>query len=100
MSIFKLMRHYFPHKNWRARLAVNSAACTIWMLWVFSTLFLITTVILLVRGGTFAQFLGCAGVAAVLFLASFLFLPEARRLHEIRRVMNNSILFGESGHEV
>jgi hypothetical protein len=100
MTIFELMQHYFPRKNWRARLATNSAASTIFTLWMFAATFLIGALILLFRDGSLLLCAIFGGVAVMCFAISFLWLTEAKRLHEIRRVMNNSILFGDNNRDL
>jgi len=100
MSIFELMAHYIPHKNFRSRLGMNSAASNIWICWLLSGMCFVTAVALLFRAEEFLFVLGLMGAGAVLFALSFSFLPEAMRLHEIKRITKNEILFGETTHEV
>jgi len=100
MSIFELMAHYIPHKNFRVRLAMNSAASNIWICWLLSGMCFVTAVALQFRAEGSLFVLGFVGAGATLFALSFLFLPEAKRLHEIKRIMKNEILFGETTHEV
>jgi hypothetical protein len=90
------MGHYLPHRNWRVRLAMNGAATNIYTCWLLSVLSLFTSAVLLIRGAALLTvlILVCAGVA--LFALSFLFFPEAKRLHEIKRIVKNEILFGEN----
>lgn len=89
--MFSLMRFYIIHKNWRARLALNSAAKRIWLCWIISFL----CVAGLVLGIAFRSLdthsgLVLAAVAVASFAASFLFLPEARRLHAVRTASENT----------
>lgn len=100
MLIFELMAYYIPHRNWRARLAMNSATSNIWTFWVLSMVNLLAAFVILIREGVCLNFLVLVCVGAALFAVSFLFLPEAKRLHEIQRIVNNEILFGETKNEV
>lgn len=90
--MLSLMRFYIPHKNWRARLALNSAASNIWLCWVISLLFVAG----LALGAAFrsldtgsALLMGAAAVAS--FAASFAFLAEAKRLHAVRLAAGNAV---------
>jgi hypothetical protein len=90
--MLSLMRFYILHRNWRARLALNSAASNIWLCWVISFHFLAG----LALGVAFcsldtgsALLIGAAAVAS--FAASFAFLAEAKRLHAVRLAAGNAI---------
>jgi uncharacterized membrane protein len=100
MSIFDLMAHYIPHRDWRVRLAMNGAATNIYMCWLLSVACLFTAVVLLIRAVAFPTvfiFL-CVGVA--LFVCSFVFYSEAKRLHKINRIVKNEVLFGKPSNDV
>jgi hypothetical protein len=90
--MLSLMRFYVLHKNWRARLALNSAASNIWLCWIISLLFVAG----LAWGAAFrsldkgsALFLGATAVAS--FAASFAFLAEAKRQHAVRLAAGNAV---------
>lgn len=93
--MIELMRSYIPHKNWRARLALNQAASYIWLCWVISFVFLAGLVI----GATFQSLdtvsaLLLASVAVASLATSFAFLSEAKRVHAIRVAARNEVFFG------
>jgi hypothetical protein len=90
--MFSLMRFYILNKNWRARLALNSAASNIWLCWIISFLFVAGLAIgVVIRSvDTGSALLMCA-VAAASFAASFAFLAEAKRLHAVRLAAGNAL---------
>lgn len=95
MSIFKLMAYYIPHNNFKSRLGQNSAASSIWTCWLLSLMCFVSAIVLLFQAEAFASVLILMGLGATLFALSFLFFSEAKRLHEIQRIMKNRILFDE-----
>ena len=79
---------------------MNSAASNIWMCWLLSIECFITAVVLLFGTEAPIYVLVLMSAGAAFCALSFLFLPEAKRLHEIKRIMKNKILFGETTHEI
>lgn len=101
MSIFDLMAHYIPHRDWRVRLTMNGAATNIYMCWLLSVTCLFTAAVLLIRAIAFPTAFIFLFVGAALFGFSFVFFPEAKRLHKINRIVKkNEVLFGKPSNDV
>jgi hypothetical protein len=86
------MCFYLPHKNWRARLALNPAASNIWLCWVVALDCLAGLTIGVAFWSLDAiTFIVIALAAIASFLAAFIFLPEAKRVHAIRVAAGNGV---------
>ena len=108
MSIFEFMAQYVGCKYWRSpggqfefreRLRQNRSAEQIFLIWKFAAYCLFCALLIFMSRGIFLGGLGFLGVSAALFALSFLHLPEAKRIHEIRKIMENEILFGKHSDE-
>lgn len=100
MSIFDLMAHYIPHRDWRVRLAMNGAATNIYVCWLLSITCVFTAVVLFFRAVAFPTAFIFVCVGAALFGFSFVFFPEAKRLYKINRIVRNEVLFGKPSNDV
>ena len=86
--MLEVMRFYILRPGWRVRLARNSAATSIWLLWVWGAGFGIAAITSLVLSSNFESTLICLGLMAALFAVSFLLLPAARKIYEIDKLIH------------
>jgi uncharacterized membrane protein (UPF0136 family) len=92
--MIKLMKFYLFHKKgFRTALSMNSPASYIWTIWLSSFLCFIGGIVSFVFRGNVTESLLLCSFSALLFLASFCFLPEAQRIHAVKMAAKNSILF-------
>jgi hypothetical protein len=90
--MFQLMRFYTLTSHWRTRLALNSAASNIWLCWLISFTGLMTLFVVAVcRDFAGIELAILGAVAMIAFAVSFLFLPEARRIHALRCAAGNAV---------
>lgn len=92
----QLMCFYLLHKNWRARLAMNSSASWIFTCWLYAGFSAFAAI-----GGyavkTTSSLESLAMLALSLFLVifSYTFLAEAKRVHHIRILARNAAFVDE-----
>ena len=80
--MLKLMRFYLLHKDWRARLALNSAASNIWLCWLITLMFVAGFVFSVVfKGLDTVTALVMTFLAIVSLLLFFILFTQAKRLH-------------------
>ena len=93
--MFNLMKFYVFHKSgFRAALSMNSGASNIWTVWLCSFMCIIAGFALLISNGitdTMSYIVLVIGL--IIFMASYYFLPEAKRLHQIGKSAGNNVLF-------
>jgi hypothetical protein len=91
------MKFYIFHKNgFRVAFAMNSAASNIWTAWLCAFMCIAGGLIRLVAEGiTDDSSYLLITIGLVIFISSYHFLPEAKRIHKIRETAKNEILFGD-----
>lgn len=93
--MIQLMRFYLLHKNWRARLALNSSASWIFMCWLCAGSSAIAAM-----GGYAAkstsslESLAIFALSLFLVILSYTFLHKAKRIHHIRILARNEVFVG------
>jgi hypothetical protein len=90
--MLELMSFYILHRNWRARLAMNSAARWIWLFCLIGLLFLFAALGALLWRGDLAVAVASFCLALGLFASSFAFRKRAARLHRTLMALDNSLL--------
>jgi nitric oxide reductase large subunit len=91
------MCFYLLHKNWRARLAMNSSASWIFTCWLCAGFSALASM-----GGYAAKTTSGLGSLAMFALSLFLvifsyaFLAEAKRIHHIRILARNAVFDDET----
>ncbi|HZR70606.1 MAG TPA: hypothetical protein VFB01_16310 [Burkholderiales bacterium] len=83
--MFELMRFYLAGRGWRARLALNPAAASIYTCWRMAAILLLGAAlgVVLQADAATCALLALGGVLAFAF--SFAFLRDAKRVHALRR---------------
>lgn len=73
---------------------MNNAAANIWTAWLCALMFLGCGVVRLSIEGIYdiSSYLSF-GIGGILFFISYCFLPDAKRIHGIRKAAKNTVLF-------
>lgn len=93
----QLMRFYLGHKNWRARLAMNSSASWIFTCWLYAGLSAFAAI-----GGYVAKTMSAleslelSALSLFLVIFSYTFLAEAKHIHHIRILARNATFIDET----
>lgn len=97
-AMFQLMIFYLMHRNWRARLALNNSASSIFTCWLLAGSFVAASGIgyaSKTMGGL--ESLGIFSVSIICVIISFAFLADAKRIHHIRLTAGNSVFQRDAG---
>lgn len=90
--MFQLMLFYLNHSHWRARLALNNSASSIFTCWLLAGLFVLASGIgyaSKTMGGL--ESLGMFALSIIFVIVSFAFFADAKRIHHIRLAAGNSV---------